>query len=147
MLKHFPRSSRLLTVPLSSRTHSSSKSSSKHSSKPKSKPNSKSSSKSTSSKSSSKSQTISDSGTEYTDSSNGSYSYTQSEPLIYYVNDPAHSNPGYSSSYTNALTYTYGFPQEGPARTELEQEIVAESQSRVQGNIDGYDQQTGSYGQ
>jgi hypothetical protein len=52
-----------------------------------------------------------------------------------------HSNPGYSSAYTTALTYTYGFPQDQPSRIEMEEEIVVESQARVQGDIDGYEGQ------
>jgi hypothetical protein len=122
-----------------SRNQSSKKStSSRHSS------NSKSKSKS-SSKTSSKSQTLSNSSNSSTDSSNASHAYVPSEPLVYYLNDPAHSNPGYSSAYTTALTYTYGFPQDPGARLELEQEIVVESEARVQGNIDGYQEQTGGY--
>ena len=64
-----------------------------------------------------------------------------SEPLVYYLSDPTHSNPGYSSAYTTALTYTYGFPQDEPSRSEMEEEIMVESQARVQVNIDGYEGQ------
>ncbi|PMD45389.1 hypothetical protein L207DRAFT_562586 [Hyaloscypha variabilis F] len=123
-----------------SRKHSSKKSSStKHSST--------SRSKSSSTKSSSKSQVPSGSKTHSTNSSKSSHTYSPSQPLVYYIQDPTHSNPGYSSAYTTALTYTYGFPQGPDAREEMEHEIVAESQARVQGNIDGYERQTGNHRQ
>ncbi|PMD59732.1 uncharacterized protein K444DRAFT_663756 [Hyaloscypha bicolor E] len=120
----------------SSRRDSSKKSSStKHSST--------SRSKSSSTKSSSKSKAPSTSNTHSTSSSNSSHTHVPSEPLVYYLNDPTHSNPGYSSAYTTALAYTSGYPQNSGARVEMEQEIVVESQARVQENIDRYERQTG----
>jgi hypothetical protein len=103
-------------------------------------------SKSSSTKSSTKSQPLSNSNTNSTNSSNRSHTYVPSEPLVYYLRDPTHSNPGYSSAYTTALTYAYGYPQDPSARSDLEDEIVVESQARVQGNINGYEgQMSGGY--
>lgn len=61
------------------------------------------------------------------------------ESLTYYLNDPTHSNPGYSVAYTNSLIYTYGFPDQVSARSELEDEIVEEAESRVRRSLDEYD--------
>jgi hypothetical protein len=61
------------------------------------------------------------------------------EPLSYYLNDPTHSNAGYSAAYTNSLVYTYGFPDQPLARSELEDEIVEEAESRARRSIDEYD--------
>jgi hypothetical protein len=104
-------------------------------------------SKSSSTRSSTKSQAPSNSSTHSTNSSNSTHTYVPSEPLICYLNDPTHSNPGYSSAYTTALTYTYGYPQDSGARVEMEQEIVVESQARVQGNIDGFERQASGFRQ
>jgi len=59
--------------------------------------------------------------------------------LEYYLEDTTHTNPGYSSAYTTALIYTYGFPEDSTAISELESEIVFEAESRVQGIVDGCD--------
>ena len=60
------------------------------------------------------------------------------EPLRYYLDDPTHSNAGYSVAYTNSLVYTYGFPDQPSARSELEDEIVDEAESRARRSIDEY---------
>jgi hypothetical protein len=60
-------------------------------------------------------------------------------PLEYYLEDTTHSNPGYSSGYTNALIYRYGFPEESTAISELESEYVFEAESRAQGVVAEYD--------
>jgi len=58
------------------------------------------------------------------------------------LDDPTHSNPGYSTSYTNALAYTYGYPEDEATRSEFEKEILVENEARAQRNIEGYGMQT-----
>ncbi|KAG4441581.1 hypothetical protein IFR05_002966 [Cadophora sp. M221] len=119
----------------SSRSKKSSRS--KHSSK----------TKSTSSRASSQSKAASNSGEDSPTSessgnstnSSSSRRYTPSERLVNYVDDTEHSNTGYSSAYTNALTYTYGFPEDRQARTEMENEMMAESEARALERIDEND--------
>ncbi|KAL5323990.1 hypothetical protein ACEPPN_008533 [Leptodophora sp. 'Broadleaf-Isolate-01'] len=103
--------------------------------------------KSTSSRASSRSKSASNSDEDSPTSENSGKSsissssrqYTPSERLVNYVNDTEHSNTGYSSAYTNALTYTYGFPEDRQARTEMEQEMMAESEARALERIDEND--------
>ncbi|KAL2073551.1 hypothetical protein VTL71DRAFT_10877 [Oculimacula yallundae] len=64
---------------------------------------------------------------------------TPSERIVNYISDPEYSNPGYGPAYTNALAYTYGFPEELEARTEMEQEMMKESQERALARINKYD--------
>jgi len=69
-------------------------------------------------------------------SSKSKNKHPQSEPLIAYLQDSTHTNPGYSTSYTQGLINTYGFPEEPAARQDLESEIVREAQARAQVDIE-----------
>jgi hypothetical protein len=62
-------------------------------------------------------------------------------PLTTYVNNSTHTNPGYSSSYPDALAYVHGYPLDRAASAELEQEIITDAESRAQRSIDGFDEQ------
>lgn len=46
---------------------------------------------------------------------------------------------GYSSAYTNALTYTYGFPEEQGARRDMEGAMKTESMARALARINEHD--------
>ncbi|KAK0100845.1 hypothetical protein ONS95_007292 [Cadophora gregata] len=72
-------------------------------------------------------------------SANSSRHYTPSERLLYYLGDTEHSNMGYSSAYTNALTYAYGFPDEREARRDVEGAMMTESTARALARIDEHD--------
>ncbi|KAH6681421.1 hypothetical protein B0J14DRAFT_556844 [Halenospora varia] len=61
-----------------------------------------------------------------------------SELLVTYLEDTTHTNPGYSTAYTNGLIYTCGFPEEPDAQQDLEAEIVREAQARVLGSVSQY---------
>lgn len=69
--------------------------------------------------------------------------YTPSEPLLDYLEETTHSNPGFSPTYINALTYIYGFPQEPQAVSELETEMIVESQAQALAGIDEFDRRMG----
>ncbi|KAE8450376.1 hypothetical protein EG329_006450 [Mollisiaceae sp. DMI_Dod_QoI] len=71
--------------------------------------------------------------------------YTPSGTLELYLSNDTHTVPGYSSTYTNALVYTNGFPDDDPlAQAEIEDEMEKEAQSRAQKPIDAYDLAFGS---
>ncbi|PVH83760.1 hypothetical protein DL98DRAFT_615010 [Cadophora sp. DSE1049] len=74
-------------------------------------------------------------------SSKSSKNYTPSERLLHYLDDTEHSSMGYSSAYTNALTYTYGFPEEQEARRDMEGAMMTESQARALARIDDHNRQ------
>ncbi|KAH8647061.1 hypothetical protein BGZ60DRAFT_535414 [Tricladium varicosporioides] len=61
-----------------------------------------------------------------------------SELLVTYLEDTTHTNPGYSTTYTNGLIYTCGFPEEPDAQQDLESEIVREAEARIQGSVNQY---------
>lgn len=62
------------------------------------------------------------------------------ERLTHYLYDTSHTIPGFSSSYTTALTNMCGFPREALAREELELEVVREYTARVQRIVEGCSQ-------
>jgi hypothetical protein len=103
----------------------------------------KSSSTKYSSKSSFKSQTASNSTSSSTNKPSSKQKYTPSEPLLYYLDDPTHTNPGYRPTSTNALTQTSGFPDDRTTTIELGYEIILASQARVQNDIDWFDRKMG----
>jgi hypothetical protein len=96
-----------------------------------------------SSKSSSKSQTASSSTSSSTNKPSLKQKYTPSEPLLYYLDDPTHTNSGYSPTSTNALTQTSRFPDDRTMKIELGYGIILESRARAQGNIDWFDRRMG----
>ena len=96
-----------------------------------------------SSKSSSKSQTSSSSTNSSINKPSSKQKYTPSEPLLYYLDDPTHTNPGHRPTSTNALTQISHFPDDRTTKTELEYEIILESQARAQGDIDWFDRRMG----
>jgi hypothetical protein len=111
----------------------SSKSGGKHSSTSKSKQNSKSAS------NSSKHDSLSNSKGKSTNTE----TYTPSEPLNYYIEDPAHSTTGHSSTYTNAVAYIHGFPSDPAEQISWEEERRREAHADAQGYVDNFDEQSG----
>jgi hypothetical protein len=96
-----------------------------------------------SSKSSSKSQTSSSSTSSSINKPSSKQKYTPSEPLLYYLDDPTHTNPEYGPTSTNALMQISHFPDDRTMKIELGDEIILESRARAQGNIDWFDRRMG----
>jgi hypothetical protein len=79
----------------------------------------------------------SSSKTHHKSSANSKHKNTPSDTLVSYLQDSTHTNPGYSTTYTQGLINAYGFPEEPAAREDLESEIVKEARSKVQLDIEG----------